>query len=170
MFKIGDLIVYGQTNVCEVKDITKLEVPYMDEEKLYYVLDPLYEESVIYTPVDNDKVFMRPVITKEQAEDAIAMIPNIKAEPYYNKSTRELSEHYNEIIQTLDCVNLLKLTMSIYAKKQELEEENKKPGMIDKRFMEQAEELLFGELAVALEIPREDIPAYIKSKLRSAQS
>lgn len=166
MFKIGDLIVYGQTNVCKVKDITKLEVPYMNQKKLYYVLNPLYQESVIYTPVDNEKVFMRPVISKEQAEEAIAMIPNIKAEPYYNKSTRELSEHYNKIIQTLDCVKLLKLTMSIYAKKQELEKENKKPGIIDKRFMEQAEDLLFGELAVALELPKDEVPNYIKSKMR----
>ena len=37
--------------------------------------------------------------------------------------------------------------------------------MIDERFMRRAEELLFGELAVALEIEREDVPAYLAERL-----
>ena len=36
---------------------------------------------------------------------------------------------------------------------------------IDERFMRRAEELLFGELAVALGIEREDVPDYIAGRL-----
>ena len=35
------------------------------------------------------------------------------------------------------------------------------------RFLRRAEELLFGELAVALEIPRDDVPAFIEARLGS---
>ncbi|MGN0709116.1 MAG: CarD family transcriptional regulator, partial [Anaerovoracaceae bacterium] len=75
MFSIGDLIVYGGTGVCRVENITKPNFNEFDRDELYYVLQPLYQTGTIYAPVDNDKVFMRKVITKERANELIDMIP-----------------------------------------------------------------------------------------------
>ena len=55
--------------------------------------------------------------------------------------------------------------MSIYAKKQEVEGQRHKIGTVDERFMKRAEELLFGELAAALGIPREEVPRFIEARL-----
>jgi CarD family transcriptional regulator len=52
--------------------------------------------------------------------------------------------------------------MSIYAKKQ-----GGKFGAIDKKFMKQAENLLFGEFAAVLGIKPTDVPAYIESKIEA---
>jgi len=38
---------------------------------------------------------------------------------------------------------------------------------VDERFMKRAEELLFGELAAALDIPPESVPGYIEARLKS---
>lgn len=43
--------------------------------------------------------------------------------------------------------------------------QNRHLGQIDKKFMKRAEDLLYGELAAALDIPREDILNYIEERL-----
>ena len=61
MYSVGELIVYGGTGVCEVEAVeTK-------GERQFYRLRPLYQSGIISVPVDG-KVFMRPVISREEAE------------------------------------------------------------------------------------------------------
>ena len=79
MFKIGDYVVYGNTGICRVEDITSLNMN--GSEKEYYVLVPAEgNNSRSFLPVDNTKVVIRPVLTKEQAMKALKklMLPMIK--------------------------------------------------------------------------------------------
>ena len=108
---------------------------------------------------------MRPVISKEEAEKLINTIPTIQAEAYHTRVLSDLSRHYEEILKTHDCADLIELTMSIYAKKQMVEEQKKKFGSVDERFMKKAEELLFGELSAVLGIPRSEVSKYIASRV-----
>ena len=163
MYRIGDFVIYSNSGVCKITDIVSRKDG--KTEQLYYVLLPLYQTCTIYTPIDNDKVFMRPVITKTEANRLIDMIPTINAEAYHNRSINQLSEHYNEALKTHDCSDLIELCMSIYAKKQSLEQQNRKFGAVDEKFMKRAEELLHGELAVALGIEKDQVPAYIAERI-----
>jgi len=164
MYKIGDLVVYGKMGVCNVKDITTLKNVNVQTGRLYYVLQPTNDNCVIYAPVDT-KVFMRPVISREEANRLIDRIPAIKAEAYFNDRVQDLTQHYEDALNCHDCADLVKLTMSIYAKKQMIEQSNHKFGQIDERYMKQAEELLYSELAVVFEIPKEKVSEYIESKV-----
>lgn len=75
MFQKGDYIVYRNTGVCHVADISTRENFAVDgTEQLYYHLVPVHGAGTIYIPVDSP-VFMRPVISKEQAHALIASIP-----------------------------------------------------------------------------------------------
>ena len=68
MFEIGDLIVYGTNGVCRVDGMSRS--PYdAGDDREYYVLKPLYDQanSVIYTPVTNENVVMRPLLSREKA-------------------------------------------------------------------------------------------------------
>lgn len=161
MYKIGDLIIYGSVGVCRVTEIAAPDFSYIEKGKLYYVLEPLYQSCVIYTPIDNKKVFMRPIITAEVAENLIDMIPLIQAEAYHCRALRQLTEHYESALNTHNCEDLIELTMSIYEKKQFQEQQKRKFGTVDERFLRRAEELLFGEFAVALGMPRDKVPDYI---------
>ena len=166
MFNRGDMVIYGGTGVCRISDITMK--PGVDgSEQPYYVLKPLLEDCIIYTPVDG-KVFMRRVISKEEANRLIDMIPGLETEAFYTKSVQELTQHYKSAINTHSCEDLIELTMSIYEKKQDVEKHNRKFGQVDERFMKQAEELLFSELAVALEIQRDEVREYIADRLSAA--
>lgn len=167
MYQIGELIHYGSTGVCRIMDIKTQNLPGVNKNQLYYVLKPLYQECTISSPVDNQKVFMRPIITKEEAERLIDTIPAIKAEAYHSRVIRDLTEHYEAAFASHSCKDLIELTMSIYAKKQYLEQNKRKFGAVDERFMKRAEELLFGELAAALEIKKEEVQGYIHNRVDS---
>ncbi|WP_410771302.1 CarD family transcriptional regulator [Fontibacillus sp. BL9] len=165
MYRIGDLIHYGDTGVCRITEIKPLDISNSGDAKLYYILDPLFEDCGISTPVENNKIFMRPIISKVEAERLIAKIPFIHVEAFYSREMRQLSDHYKKSLNSHICEDLIELTMSIYAKKQELGEQNRKIGSLDESVMKRAEDLLFGELSAALDIPKEKVPDYIASRV-----
>ena len=158
MFQPGELIFYGRTGVCRVERIEELE------GQQYYRLQPLYQTCTICTPV-NGKVFMRSVLTREEADALIDQIPSVCVKPVECHALRELTERYLASINTYDAAELLAMTMSIYAKKQQALRDRKKLGAIDERFLREGEALLFGELAVALGIAPNEVPNYIKMRI-----
>ena len=83
MFEVGEYIVYGCKGVCQVEEITHIDIPGSNKDRLYYVLAPLEDRNgKIYAPTDNAKVAMRKVITRQEAEQLID-----------RKSTRLNSSH-----------------------------------------------------------------------------
>lgn len=169
MYQVGELVSYGSTGVCRVAEII-LQTSHDGEEMLYYVLQPLYKACVISVPVDSDKVFIRPIITRSEAERLIELIPTLDCPAFHSRVSRELSEHYSAMLKSHDCQDWMEMTISIYTKKQALLSQKRKFGSVDERYLKQAEELLFGELAAALEIPREKVRGYIGEKLESLKA
>ena len=164
MFQPGEKIVYGTTGVCTVQEVTpRDDLPGTAPGTLYYALEPLSGSGIIYLPVDAP-VFMRPVITRQEAEALVARIPEMAAEAYHQRNLQMLLNHYQEVLQSHDCEKLLELTMSIHVKEKQAIKAGRKLGQIDARFQKRAEELLWGELAAALEIPVEAVPRYIQEK------
>lgn len=149
MYEIGQLIVYGNEGVCRVEEIGTPKISGVDKHRDYYTLAPIYREGKVFTPVDS-KVFMRPVITREEALALIDRIPQMTAEVYENSNLRFLNEHYQQCIQNYTCADLLQLIKDVRAKRRQMTERGKKLGLVDERYMKRAEEMLHGELAVAL--------------------
>ena len=56
---------------------------------------------------------------------------------------------------------------SIQAKRRQAEKHNRRLGMVDERFMKQAEQLLYGELSAALDIPYDEVQPYIASRMEA---
>lgn len=165
MFQKGDLIIYNNEGVCRVENIGPLEsISDNRGERLFYKLSPLYGKGFIFIPVDT-KIFMRPVITKDEAQLLISKIPNIKSGDADAVSQKELAEYYQSSFRSHECEDLLQLIKTVYLKSQRQSQLGKKPGQTDQRYMKRAEELLHGELAVALDIPVEDVPKYIEREL-----
>lgn len=167
MYQIGDLIVYGSTGVCRVEAVETPRHRPGEEERQYYLLRPLYQDGTIRIPVDT-KVFMRPVISREEAEKLIDAIPGMNAEVYHERNFTQLAAHYQEALGSHECSDLIELVMSIYAKKQDAENKKRKFGQVDARFMKRAESLLYGEFSVALGIPFDDVQGYIASRVSGA--
>ena len=163
MYKIGEKVIYGNTGVCIVADITTMDSPGIDNEREYYVLKPVFDSGTIYAPRSDCAVPMRKIVTRKEAEALIDMIPTITAKAFHGDAMRELEEHYKGKIRGSTCADLIELTMSIYVKR-----DGGKFGAIDKRFMKQAESLLFGEFSVVLGIAKDEVAEYIDSRVKLA--
>lgn len=164
MYRPGDLIIYSSEGVCRVETVGPLDMSGANRDKLYYTIQPLYREGKIFIPVDTG-VFMRPVISRQEADALIRRIPDIEGEVYENRNLRMLNEHYQSLLQSHDCEDMLQLIKAVYAKQKETLAAGKKPGLVDERYMKRAEDILYGELAVALDIPKEEVLTYIISTL-----
>lgn len=164
MYKVDDIIIYGKMGACRITDITVPKHLNAANRQLYYVLKSFSDNCVIYTPVDT-AVYMRPVISAEEADRLIDRIPTMPFEAYDDDSTKDLVRHYESALESHSCEDLLRLTRSIYAKKQLADDEGRKLGPIDQRFMKQAEDILFGEFSLAFGIPKDQVSEYIASRV-----
>lgn len=163
MYRIGDLVIYGNNGVCKVEMIGTPDIFGVDKSKLYYTLNSLYYNERIYTPIDTN-VFIRPVITNIEAQQLISHIPLINEGVCSDSSLRAVEDYYKELLKTHDCYDLLKLIKTINVKNKLAIEQGKKPGQIDERYIRIAEDLLNGEFAVALGIPKESVKSYLEEK------
>ena len=166
MFQKGALVVYSTTGVCRVEDICKPNLS-GDKEREYYLLKPLHQDGVIYCPVDNTKVPIRPILSREEADALIDLIPTIRTEACRAPTLQALAQHYQAAVRSHDCRDLIEMMMSIYAKQQQAEAQHRRLGMVDERFMKQAERLLYGELSAALGIPFEEVQPYIARRMEA---
>ncbi|MGN0983417.1 MAG: CarD family transcriptional regulator [Gemmiger sp.] len=162
MFEPGSLIVYGTTGVCRVVDVGQRQLM-RGVVKNCYTLRPLYSNETIYIPVDTT-VFMRTPITKEQADELIDHIPAQRDAPL-PPDLNAAREYYDNALQSHDCASLLQLVRQIYRKAQRVRENKRQPSQTDQRYLKRAEELLYGELAVALGIERDQVVPYIARRL-----
>ena len=108
MYKVGDYIIYGGSGVCRVGAVGKLKDSKIDSDRLYYTLEPAYLcGNTIYTPVENNKVFIRPILSREETMDIIDHIREIDCLWVTDEKNRE--QLYKEALHSCDCKELVKI-------------------------------------------------------------
>jgi CarD family transcriptional regulator len=160
MFNVGEYIVHGRNGVCQVKDITHIDISGADKDQLYYTLVPVHSEnSKIFYPVDSDKVVMRSIISKEEAENLVAHLDNIEPLWIENEKLRENS--YKEAISSADCQKLIGVIKALYERNRERMAQGKRITFVDDRYLKEAKKNLFDEFALALNIEQDEVENYI---------
>ena len=154
MFKVGDQVVHYKEGVCEVTNIGRLDIRCSDREKEYYTLKPLYNAGgTLYMPVNGQEKQLRKVISSNEARELIADMPNIDILNVNDEKRRELM--YKEELFKNQCRSWVALMKTSYIRKKERLAVGKKVINVDDRYLNSAEKFLYGELAVALDIPKE---------------
>lgn len=160
MFQINDYVMYGTTGVCEVTDIVKQKNRDMVESE-YYVLNPVYDSNTtIKIPVDNEKIIIRPVVSKSAIADLMCN-PSEK-EITWIENDRQRSSDFKEIIKAGDCKDLVGLVKVMSQKKIEKKAKEKKLNQTDMNIMKLAEKLVNEEFSVVLNISPDEVASYIK--------
>lgn len=163
MFDIGSLIVYSGTGVCRVEAVGP--PPFDPHSKTeYYTLTPLRGSGTIYVPVDT-KVFMRPVLSRQAAQELIRRIPEIQQAHLEHLDYRTLAQRYRAFLDTHSCEDLVQLIKTVYTKSKVSTRHGKKPSKVDQDFQKRAEFLLHDELSAALDIPFEQVGEYITQQI-----
>lgn len=165
MYQKGDYVVYGCKGVCEVSEVTMLKMDRNAPEKPYYILEPCFQrESRIFTPVNSEKTVIRPILSRDAAEELIDDIPNIEEVWCANDKMRE--EQYRDIMKNCECRGWVRIIKSLYIRRQERLQNKKHLAVSDERYLKNAEDHLYAELSLALKIPREKVEEYIMSRVQ----
>lgn len=166
MYNVNDLVVYESSGVCRIEDIRDISFS-GDAPKTCYVLKPLFSnDGTIYTPVGNNKVTLRPVITKEEADEIIRQIPETEVHSFDGLRTIELENRYREASASHRLQDMIPLVMAIYRKTRALRRSGKKVSEVDSRYLKKLNDLINGELSVALGIGKDEVPEYIAQAVK----
>lgn len=169
MFEKEQCIIYESAGICKVMDIKTIDIDGMSKDKLYYILEPLNSQnSKIMTPVEGNKSCMRRILTKEEASDLVNHIEEIEEMWIANEKQRE--ENYKDALRTCECRQWIGIIKTLYLRKQDRLSQNKKLPDMDEKYLTKAKEFLYGELAIALDIPKDEVEAFILDRIEQKAS
>ena len=164
MFKINDVVVYGQQGVFEITAIEDKKIG--GEMKSYFVLKPKAERgATCYVPIWNETALakMRRVMTKMEVDALIDSMPNKKS--FWIENEAERKETYKQVLAGGDQAAIISMMQAIYRHKQEVEAVGKRLHVSDDRFMKDAEQILYNEWQYVLHVDKAGLLAYIFSRI-----
>lgn len=168
MFQAGDAIIYGTHGVCLISEIAQLKL--VGDKREYYVLSPVRDEnSKIYAPTDSDAVRakMRNVLSREQLDELILSASNENS--VWIKDDGERREFCDTVIKNGDRAQLMNLIEMLYLKQKSLKSDKKHFHLADEKALKEAQSLLHDEFAYVLGIQPDEVPGYIRERLKKAE-
>lgn len=160
----GDMVVYGIHGVCLVSNVESRRVDQREVE--YFVLIPRDQpDAKFYVPMHNPLAVakMRRVLTREELS-ALLDSEEIREDTWIsNENLRK--EKYRELISRADCADLICMLRALYAYKREQQAAGKKFHQCDENFMRDAERVVRSEVSAVMEIPPQDVGAFIRSRI-----
>ncbi len=155
MLKKDDYVIY-QKEVCQIKGKKLNE--FTNRES--FILEPVNDSSLKLTiPVDNPN--LRELLTKKELEELLSKIPSI---PVIEVEDRELEQEYRNLMRNENEEDLVRVIKTTYLRNKKRVDNNKKISDKDHHYFEMAEDLLYTEIAIILNISKEEAKEYLISK------
>lgn len=164
MFNIGDLIIYSAHGICKIDDICEKTVAGVTRK--YYVMHPVENDNQlrISTPVDNDKVKMQGLIEKEEAFELLESFKYPGAKWLDNANTRNNS--YTKAVDSGNRKEIAGVANTLIRKRIELERDDKKLNQKDGKLLRYIQNILFKELAIALDTTEGQIHDMVSKRIK----
>jgi len=176
MLEVGSTVIY-RNHVCVVAEVH--ERYYEDQD--YYELRTVFEGSLkFYLPVSLEgPSVVRPVMTRQEAMRLIGEIPSIGAidgdgidlagaagaRTAHSLVERQIKDEYVRRLSECSPRELVVVVKSAYERTRDRESAGKHAMSVDKQFLSLAEKLLCDELAVSLDMPRDEVPGFLREKV-----
>lgn len=156
MYKVGDNVVYKR-DVCRIKQVKTIN------NKDYYVIVPVTDESLtINVPVEGI-TDIRNIISKTEVDNLIKEIPNIEVIDCDNDKFIEYE--YKTLLHEMILEGLIKIIKTTYIRNKERVDNKRKIGEKDDTFFKKAEKLLYTEFSLALGMSYDETKEYVLSKV-----
>lgn len=156
MYKVNDYVVYKK-DVCKITNIKE------KKGELYYNLVPVSDSSLkIDLPVNNEQVFIRSLINKNEVDKIIKQMPEIEV---LTSTNNMLENNYKELLRDGSFQSLVKIIKTAYLRNKEREENNKKKSDRDEYYLGLAEKYLYTEFSIVLGLSLDETRDYIIAKI-----
>lgn len=163
MYQIKDKVIYGLSGICEVIDISTIDKEDTLKSREYYTLQTKKTGENIRIPIDYTGRKLRSIISRDEAEELINKIPEIK--PIKSINERMIEAAYKECLQNYNYEEWIGLIKFIYQRQQKRIQNKKNPLDLDEKYMKKVEYALYQELAYALGIEFDKVIDYIAEKV-----
>ena len=160
MFQRDQYVYYASGGICRVTDVQLSPLDGMPPDRQYYVLHSLHEPNgVMYIPVNSDTVFLRRLLTKEEAQSLVQEIPEVS--PIVEPNAKALRVKYAESMRKHDPTEWVKVIKTVYQRGRALPSSSR-ISETERTFAEDAKRYLNVELSLALEVPVQEMEHYIQ--------
>ena len=170
MFGKGDYVYYASGGICRVEDLQYAPIDGMPADRLYYVLRSLHDANgIIYLPTDCTTVFLRPLLTKKEANN---LLQDISELPVFSApNAKALRVSYTEAMKKHDPYEWLRIIKTIHDRAAKLAtvSRTQKLSETERSYGEEAGKYLFTELSIVLNIPREQMESQIFGAFAEAE-
>lgn len=165
MFQIGDVVVCGSNGVCKIESIGPLNMGKSTINRGdYYTLSPYFDNGgKIYLPVDNDRVNMRYILTKDEVSSLMDEFDALEPIVITDEKLRETE--YKNAVNSSDPRMLIKVIKTMNFRRRSRIENGKKSTAIDEKYSKIAEHRLYDELALSLELEQGEVKEIIRPHL-----
>lgn len=150
MYKIDDYVVYNH-DVCKVIGFNSFN------SRDYYILNSSLDSSLkINVPVDSNKI--RSLITKNGIENLIKEIPSIDV---VSVDKKNIDITYKKLIDDGSFESLISIIKTAYLINKERIDSNKKIRDKDNHYFSLAEQYLYNEFSVVLNMSFDETKRYV---------
>lgn len=161
MYKMNDVVLYGNEGVCIVSDICIKRFNGIDDE--YIVLKPVCSESsTLYIPLSNKELIdrIKKVLKKEEILELIKSMKDMNEEWINSDSLRK--DRYKDVLKCGDREELVCMIKNLSEHSLQMKESGKKFHVCDERMMNDARKKLYEEFAYVLDMEFDSVQKYIE--------
>lgn len=160
MFEKLEYVFHESGGICQVADICAAPLENMPAERQYYVLQPLNDaNSVIYAPVDSNCIFIRRLMTQNEAVALLEKISEVTV--IDEKNPKQLRNKYIEALRTHDPIEWVRIIKTANERLALLAMRSQRMSETERSFLERAKKYLYGELSLALNLCEQDMEQYL---------
>ncbi|MBQ7334947.1 MAG: hypothetical protein IJW92_00535 [Clostridia bacterium] len=165
MFQKNDYVFYESGGICRISDIQTAPLEGMPADREYYVLQSLHDSNgVIYIPVDSDRVFLRRLLNREEAESFLNRITQVDAidEP----NAKLLRTRYTECMRMHTPEEWVRVIKTVWRRTNATPQKPARISDSERGFSENAKRYLYTELSLALGISAQEMERYIAEHIQ----
>ena len=163
-FQKDDYVFYESGGICKILDIQFAPLEGMPADREYYIMRSIHDKSgMIYVPLDNQNIFIRPLLNAEHAETLFASLASIV--PIVEANGKLLRVKYLEAMQKHDPFEWVRVMKTAYHRKNEFSDRSQRLSEGERDLVARAKNFLYTELSLALGVPEKEIGERMEAAL-----
>ena len=161
MFSKDDHVFYESGGICRILDVQVSPLDGMPADKTYYVLQSMHDNNgLMYVPVDNETVFLRLLMNREEANALIEEIAVI--EPIKEPNAKMLRNRYVDAMRTHQPREWVRVIKTVQLRMNSMVGRAQRISETERSFYENAQRFLKTELALAFEWSEEQASSVLQ--------
>ncbi len=164
MYQVGERVVYGIHGVCCVAELEQRVVDGV--LRTYLVLEPVGQDGSRFLVPAHNAVAMGKLRRMLSAEEIPALLQSDKVHNgVWIMEENRRKQTYRELISSSDSERLMQMVCTLYRHKAAQAAAGRKVHQCDDNFLRDAEKLLSGEIALAMDMEYDQARAYLRTEL-----